>query len=601
MSDYTLRDRTHNCNSLTSRDAGKEVILIGWVASRRNLGGAVFVDLRDREGITQLVFLQEKEGDLQSRAQQLRYEDVVSVRGTVISRGDKNKTGKIKTGEIEVDVSELNIYSRSEPLPFPIRDDISSTLETRLKYRYLDLRRTSVQKNLIMRSKFVSAIRKYLTGDGFLEIETPYMVKYTPGGARNFLVPSRLNQGQFYALAESPQIYKQLLMVAGMEKYFQIAKCFRDEDPRQDRQLEFTQIDLEMSFADENDIMNLVEAMIIQAFTETGLKFNSVPFQKMEWEQAMSLYGCDKPDTRFGIPHVNLNKFASESGIGILEKAAQNSFLVKGICIPKSASFFSRKKIDELTEFVKKEEIGQAKGLIWLKLGADGAFTGSVAKFLTPEKTEILKNTMSVEVDDTVFIVADETAVTHKVMDNLRRHIAKILNIIPPGSFSALWVTRFPMFEKSSEGQWVSSHHPFTHPVREDLEKLGTEQQGSVKAMAYDLVINGNEVGGGSVRIHDSEIQAKVFKSLGIADEQAQQLFGFLLEAFKYGVPPHAGFAAGLDRLAMIITGAESIRDVIAFPKSVNGADLMTNAPTRVLEKQLQELGIAVNSNPEKE
>lgn len=593
MAFYSIKDRTHDCNALRASDIDSEVILMGWVAARRNFGGAVFVDLRDRTGTTQIVFLSEKSEDLLSSAQTLRFEDVIAVKGRVISRGD-NATEKIATGAIEVEVEELQVFSQSDPLPFPIRNDVNASLETRLKYRYLDLRRPEIQNNIIARSRFVSFVRNYLVQNGFLEIETPYMVKYTPGGARNFLVPSRINRGNFYALAESPQIYKQLLMVAGMEKYFQIAKCFRDEDPRQDRQLEFTQIDLEMSFADENDIMNLVEGMILHGFSSLGLEFMNNPFPKITWEEAMNRYGCDKPDTRFGMPHVILDSFAANSGIGILESAAQQGSLIKGICVKGEQERFSRKTIDQLTEFVKKEEIGGAKGLIWLKHGPDNTFTGSVSKLLTEEKSHELMQLMDSKDGDTIFIVADKPSVTHKVMDNLRRHLAAFLNLTDNKKYSALWVVRFPMFEQNSEGDWVSCHHPFTHPVPEHVSMLDSENKGDVRALAYDLVINGNEVGGGSVRIHNPETQATVFKALGISDDEAERLFGFLLEAFRYGVPPHAGFAAGLDRLSMLITGADSIRDVIAFPKTVTGADLLTGAPTAVIEKQLNELGITV-------
>ncbi len=587
----SVRERTCDCGALRASDVGKSVTLMGWVGRRRNLGGAIFVDLRDRGGITQVTFLQDRLPELHAQAELLRAEDVIVVRGEVASRGE-NVTDRMPTGAVEVIATELHVLSRSEPVPFPIADGTSANVDTRLQYRYLDLRRPEMLRNLTVRAKTARATRDYLGANGFLEVETPYMVKYTPGGARNFLVPSRINKGQFYALAESPQIYKQLLMVAGFDRYFQIAKCFRDEDPRGDRQPEFTQIDLEISFADMETVLRLVEGLAVTIWEQQDKYFQCSPLPRLEWSEAMEKYGTDKPDLRFDLHHVVLDGFAAACGFTVLRDAAARGCLVKGMRVPKSAEFFSRKKLDELTEWVKRQEIGPAKGLVWLKVKSATELTGSAAKAFTPEETAELVRLLEGEPDDTLFIVADEPKLTHKVMDNLRREIAAQLKLAPPDRFAAEWVVHFPMFEKNDQGQWVSSHHPFTHPRPEDLDLLGTERQGEVKALAYDLVVNGNEVGGGSVRIFDPGIQQRVFDALGITREDCAEKFGFLLEAFRYGVPPHAGFAAGLDRIIAILQGQDSIRDVIAFPKTVTGVDRMTGAPTPVSKQQLTEIGL---------
>ncbi|MBU1244846.1 aspartate--tRNA ligase [Myxococcota bacterium] len=587
----SVRERTCDCGALRAGDAGKNVTLMGWVGRRRNLGGAIFVDLRDRGGVTQITFMQDQLPELHAQAETLRAEDVICIRGQVVSRGD-NASERMSTGAIEVIASELHVISRSEPVPFPIADGTSANVDTRLQYRYLDLRRPEMLRNLTVRARTARAVRDYLDANGFMEVETPYMVKYTPGGARNFLVPSRINKGQFYALAESPQIYKQLLMVAGADRYFQIARCFRDEDPRGDRQPEFTQIDLEISFADMETVLRLVEGMVVAIWEQQDKYFQCSPLPRLEWSEAMEKYGTDKPDLRFGLEHVVLNDFAAACGFTVLRDAATRGDLVKGMRVPQSAEFFSRKKLDELTEWVKRQEIGPAKGLVWLKVKSPTELTGSAAKAFTPEETAGLIVRLGAEVNDTLFIVADEPKLTHKVMDNLRREIASQMKLTTPEQFAAEWVIHFPMFEKNDQGQWVSSHHPFTHPRPEDLDLLGTERQGEVKALAYDLVVNGNEVGGGSVRIFNPEIQQKVFDALGISREDCKDKFGFLLEAFRFGVPPHAGFAAGLDRIISLLCGQDSIRDVIAFPKTVTGVDRMTTAPTPVSRAQLTELGL---------
>lgn len=591
MSFPSVRERTCDCGHLRASDIGREVVLMGWVARRRNLGGAIFVDLRDRGGITQITFLQDRTPELHARAAELHAEDVICVRGEVISRGD-NTTDRIPTGAIEVVASSLYVYSVADPVPFPIQDDTTANVDTRLQYRYLDLRRPQLQHNLMVRFATTRAVRDYLGGLGFIDIETPYMVKYTPGGARNFLVPSRINKGQFYALAESPQIYKQLLMVAGFDRYFQIARCFRDEDPRGDRQPEFTQIDLEISFADMETVLRIVEGMAVAIWEQQNKYFQSSPLPRMEWSEAIEKYGTDKPDLRFDLQHVVLNDFATHCGFSLLREATQAGALVKGMRVPASADFFSRKKLDDLTEWVKRQEIGPAKGLIWLKVKNMQELQGPAAKNFSPTETAELLRRMEASSGDTIFIVADEAKITHKVMDNLRREIAIQMNLIKPNQYAALWVIHFPMFEKNDQGQWVSSHHPFTHPRLEDLHLLGTDRQGEVKALAYDLVINGNEIGGGSVRIFNPDIQQRVFEALGISREESLEKFGFLLDAFRFGVPPHAGFAAGLDRIVALLCMQDSIRDVMAFPKTVTGVDRMTGAPTPVSRSQLSEIGL---------
>ncbi len=587
----SVRERTCDCGALRATDAGKKVTLMGWVARRRNLGGAIFVDLRDRGGITQVTFMQDRLPELHAQAETLHPEDVICIRGEVVSRGD-NASDRMATGAVEVIASELHVISRSEPVPFPIADGTTANVDTRLQYRYLDLRRPEMLRNLTVRAKTARAVRDYLGANNFMEVETPYMVKYTPGGARNFLVPSRINKGQFYALAESPQIYKQLLMVAGFDRYFQIAKCFRDEDPRGDRQPEFTQIDLEISFADMETVLRLVEGMAVTIWEQQDKYFQCSPLPRLEWSEAMEKYGTDKPDLRFGLQHVVLNDFAAACGFTVLRDAAARGDLVKGMRVPESAEFFSRKKLDELTEWVKRQEIGPAKGLVWLKVKSPTELTGSAAKAFTPEETADLIVRLGAGVNDTLFIVADEPKLTHKVMDNLRREIAGQMKLTSPDQFAAEWVIHFPMFERNDQGQWVSSHPPFTHQRPEDLDMLGPDRQGEVKALAYDLVVNGNEIGGGSVRIFNPDIQQKVFDALGISREDCKDKFGFLLEAFRYGVPPHAGFAAGLDRIISLLCGQDSIRDVIAFPKTVTGIDRMTTAPTPVSRAQLTDLGL---------
>jgi aspartyl-tRNA synthetase len=595
--------RTHSCGELTKGDIGKEVVLFGWVNNRRDHGGAVFIDLRDREGVTQVVFEEDVRPEVHELAGQLRLEYCVGLRGKVVSRGG-NVNPKLRTGEIEVHASELEIFNRSEPTPFQIEDRSDTAEEKRLAYRFLDLRRAPLQKALMTRARVNHVTRNYFTESGFLELETPFMGKYTPGGARNFLVPSRLSPGKFYALAESPQLYKQLYMVAGFDKYFQIVRCFRDEDLRLDRQPEFTQIDVEMSFVEQNDVFDVMEGLIVRLWKEVlGVEIPR-PFLRMPFDESMAKYGNDKPDLRFDMPHVVLTDLVRRhqgGGVPLLDEAVKAKGIVKGMRVPASASF-SRTEIDKLEEYVRG--MG-AKGLARAKVAEGGEWIQSpFAKSITPELRKAINEALEAQTGDLLLFQFGKESVVHTVMANLRVHLAKRMGLIPEygsgGNWNFLWVVDPPLFEYDEDaGQWAAAHHAFTRPRDQDLPFLETDP-GKVYCWRYDLVLNGFEIGGGSIRLHDPEVQARVFKAMGISAEDARSKFGFLLDALKMGAPPHGGIALGMDRLVMLLTGAESLRDVVAWPKTQKGTDLMTGAPGDVDAKQLRELYVKSTYEPGK-
>jgi aspartyl-tRNA synthetase len=587
--------RTHDCGALRAADEGKTVVLFGWVSARRDHGGCVFIDLRDRGGVTQVVFEPDVDKDAHALAGDLRNEFCIGVTGTVHLRGG-HKNPNLPTGEIEVKVKRLTIFSRAETPPFEIADDVNTNETVRLKYRYLDLRRPSLQKNFLVRSQIYQTTRRYLSAQGFAEIETPFMVKYTPGGARNFLVPSRLNQGQFYALAESPQIFKQLFMVAGFDRYFQIVRCFRDEDLRLDRQPEFTQIDLEMSFVVEEDIQRLIEGLIAALWKDVLGVEVSLPLARLTYAEATAKYGSDKPDLRFDLPLTDVTAVVREhqgGGVELMRAAlaAHPSAVAKAWRLPaEQATKMSRTDIDKLEEFAKG--LG-ARGLARARIGADGTWTQTPMKTVTDAMRTAINAAVGAKEGDLVFFQFGAKKVVNTVLGGLRLHLADRFGLIPKNVWRFCWITDFPLFDETDDGDVVAAHHPFTSPVPEDLERLETDPA-SVRARAYDLTLNGNEIAGGSIRIHRSDVQARVFKALGLSDEDARAKFGFLLDAFKYGPPPHGGIAAGLDRLAMLLCGAESLRDVIAFPKTQKGTDLLTEAPSGVATRQLDELHIAL-------
>lgn len=581
--------RSHTCGELRLADAGKNVTLAGWVQRSRKMGGMTFVDLRDRYGITQLVFNTEVNAELCERANHLGREFVIQVKGEVSERSSKNNN--IPTGEIEIIVSELNILNSALTPPFTIEDNTDGGDDLRMKYRYLDLRRTAVRKNLELRHKMTMEVRRYLDGKGFLEVETPMLIGSTPEGARDFVVPSRMNPGQFYALPQSPQTLKQLLMVSGFDRYFQIVKCFRDEDLRADRQPEFTQIDCEMSFVEQEDVIALFEGMAKHLFrTIRGIELTE-PFPRMPWSEAMRLYGSDKPDTRFGMEFVELMDVLKGTGeFSVFNDASY----IGGICAPGCASY-TRKQLDQLTDFVKRSQIG-AKGLVYARVQEDGSVKSSVDKFYTQEVLLRLKETMKAVPGDLILIMSGEDAMkTRKQLCELRLEMGTRLGLRDKNKFSLLWVVDFPMFEWSEEeGRLMAMHHPFTHPKDEDIPLLDSNPA-AVRADAYDMVCNGVEVGGGSIRIHDPELQDKMFKILGFTGERAQEQFGFLMDAFKYGAPPHGGLAYGLDRWVSLFAGLDSIRDCIAFPKNNSGRDVMLDAPSYIDQKQLDELNLALD------
>jgi len=589
--------RTHRCGELTLNNVGETVTVMGWVQKQRNKGGIIFVDMRDRAGLLQVIFEESDCGaENFAKAEKLRSEFVVAVVGNVEKRaGAVNEN--LATGEIEIRAKEIRILSEAETPPFPIEADSKTKEELRLKYRYLDLRRPDLQRNLILRSNIAAGIRSFLTKEGFLEIETPILNKSTPEGARDYLVPSRVHPGTFYALPQSPQLFKQLLMCSGYDRYFQIAKCFRDEDLRADRQPEFTQVDMELSFVDVEDVIEVNERLIQSVCKEAiGLDVE-LPIQRMTWHEAMNRYGSDKPDTRFGMELTDVSDVVKGCGFGVFTSALENGGSVRGINA-KGQAEMPRKKIDALVEFAKGYG---AKGLAYLSVMPDGTYKSSFAKFMTEEELEALVKAMNGEKGDLLLFAADSNKIVWNVLGALRIEVAKQLDMIDDNKFNFLWVTEFPLLEwDEDEKRYVAMHHPFTIPMDEDLELLDTDP-GKVRAKAYDIVLNGTELGGGSVRIFQSDVQEKMFEVLGFSKEAAYDRFGFLLNAFKYGVPPHAGLAYGLDRLVMLLVKAESIREVIAFPKVKDASCLMTNAPDVVDEAQLKELQIAIDLAEEAE
>jgi aspartyl-tRNA synthetase len=595
--------RTHSCGELTAADLGKEVVLFGWVQNRRDHGGAVFVDLRDREGVTQVVFEEDVRPEVHELAEKLRLEYCAGIRGKVVSRG-ANVNPRLRTGEIEVHAGEIEIFNRCEPLPFQIEDQSDTAEEKRLQYRYLDLRRSPLQKTLVTRARVNHVTRNYFTENRFLELETPFMGKYTPGGARNFLVPSRLNPGKFYALAESPQLYKQLYMVAGFDRYFQIVRCFRDEDLRLDRQPEFTQIDVEMSFVSQDDVFDVIEGLVVRLWKEVlGVEIPR-PFLRMPFDESMAKYGNDKPDLRFEMPHTVLTDLVRRhdgGGVPLLGDAVKQKGIVKAMRVAASAGF-SRTEIDKLEELVKG--MG-SKGLARAKVGEGGEWTQSpFAKTITPELRQAVNEATGAGSGDLLLFQFGKESVVQTVMANLRTHLAKRMGLVPEygsgGKWNFLWVVDPPLFEyDENSGTWAAAHHAFTRPRDQDLPFLESDP-GRVYCWRYDLVLNGFEIGGGSIRLHDPEVQARVFKAMGISAEEARSKFGFLLDALRMGAPPHGGIALGMDRLVMLLTGAESLRDVVAWPKTQKGTDLMTGAPGDVDGKQLRELYVKSTYEPGK-
>ena len=589
--------RTHRCAELSAANAGETVTIMGWVQKNRNKGGLVFIDIRDRSGIIQVVCEEGKtDAALIEKAAKLRSEYVVAVVGKVEKRsGAVNKN--LATGEIEIIPEELRVLSESETPPFQIEENSKTKEEIRLKYRYLDLRRPDMQKNLMMRSKVATLTRQFLAEEGFMEIETPILIKSTPEGARDYLVPSRVHQGHFYALPQSPQLFKQLLMCSGCDRYFQIAKCFRDEDLRADRQPEFTQIDMELSFADVDDVIEVNERLLAKLFKEVLGVEVSLPIQRMTWQEAMDRFGSDKPDIRFGMELQNVTEVVKDFDFVVFKSAIENGGTVRGINA-KGQGSMARKKIDKLVDFAK--DYG-AKGLAYIAIHEDGTVKSSFAKFMTEEQQASLIQTMGGENGDLLLFAADKNKVVWDVLGALRLELARQMELLDKNEYKFLWVTEFPLLEWNDEqNRFTAMHHPFTMPMEEDLQYIDSDP-GRVRAKAYDIVLNGNEIGGGSVRIFNQDIQSKMFEVLGFTPEQAKEQFGFLLEAFKYGVPPHAGLAYGLDRLVMLMAKQDSIRDVIAFPKVKDASDLMTEAPSPVDAKQLDELGLEVEENAQEQ
>ena len=583
--------RTHNCNNLKRENLNESVTLSGWVQKTRNKGFIIWVDLRDRYGITQLVFDEERTPEeVFNKAKALNREFVIQVKGIVLERESKNSN--INTGDVEVLVDELTILNKSNTPPFTIEDNTDGGEELRMQYRYLDIRRTPVKEKLIFRSKVSMAVRNYMTKEGFIEVETPYLIKSTPEGARDFVVPSRMNSGQFYALPQSPQTFKQLLMVGGLDKYFQIVKCFRDEDLRADRQPEFTQIDCEMTFVEQEDVLTQFEGLIKYLIKEIkGIEIEEFP--RMKYEDAIKNYGNDKPDIRFGMIFSELNDLAQGKGFKVFDSQE----LVVGIAVPNAANF-TRKEIDSLIDFVKRPQIG-AKGLIWVKLNDDGSYKSSVDKFFNSSDLESWAKRTGANIGDLILILSGDAKTTRHQLSSLRMELAKKLGLRNPNEFAPVWITDFPLLDWDEEtNRFHAMHHPFTAPKPEHIEILNKNPR-EVKANAYDLVINGNEVGGGSIRIHDGDLQAKIFDLLGLTFEEANTQFGFLMNAFKYGAPPHGGIAFGFDRLVAILSGEETIRDFIAFPKNNSGRDIMVEAPSYLDKLQLKELFLKTTKDKE--
>ena len=581
--------RSHYCGILRESDIDQKVTLMGWVQKKRNLGGLIFVDLRDREGLVQIIFDTEVSKEAFDKANGIRGEFVIAIQGIVKMRQSIND--RMPTGKIEIFADELKILSEAEIPPIHINDDDNAGENLRLKYRYLDLRKPKMQKKLIFRNKVAKAARDFFDEEGFIDIETPFLNKPTPEGARDYLVPSRVNPGHFYSLPQSPQIFKQLLMVSGFDRYYQITKCFRDEDLRADRQPEFTQIDVEMSFVNMEDVISINEKMLKKVFKKTLNVDLEIPFRRMTYDVAMENYGSDKPDLRFGFELKSIDDIAEKSSFKVFSSTIENGGTVRGINIKGYESSFTRKDISKLEEYAKT--VG-AKGLAWMKF-KDGEVSSPIAKFFNEEEINELKNIFNVENGDLLLFVADKKNVVFTALGALRVEIAKKVNIIDEDELNFLWVTEFPVFEyDEEEDRYVAKHHPFTSPIDEDLDLLETDPH-LVKAKAYDIVLNGVEIGGGSIRIHDSKLQNRMFKVLGLDDEEVQEKFGFLIEAFRYGTPPHGGIAYGLDRMVMLMTKSESIREVIAFPKTQNATCMMSSAPGLAEQKQLDELSIKLN------
>ncbi|PLY03780.1 MAG: aspartate--tRNA ligase [Desulfuromonas sp.] len=580
--------RSHYCGDLRAEHIGQEVCLMGWVHRRRDHGGLIFIDLRDRTGIGQLALDPDRDLKSHTRAEAVRNEFVIAAKGKVSPRPEGTVNPSMKTGDVEVEITELKILNPAKTPPFMLDEYTEVAENLRLKYRYLDLRRETVQQNLIMRHKVAQTVRNYLTDNNFLEIETPVLTKSTPEGARDYLVPSRVNPGNFYALPQSPQLFKQLLMVSGFDRYFQIVKCFRDEDLRADRQPEFTQIDCELSFVDHDDVMSIMEGMIAAIFQNSlGIELQ-LPMPRMTFNEVLERYGVDNPDLRFDMELVNITEIVKGCGFKVFADVAAKDGLVKAINA-KGCATFSRKELDDLTAFVG---IYGAKGLAWVKIQEDGSWQSPIAKFFNKDELAAIGQALSAEPGDLLMFVADTATVTNEALGRLRGHLGQKLGLADPKEYRFVWVTEFPLLEwDGEERRHVAVHHPFTAPLDEDIPLLETDP-GKARAKAYDLVLNGSEIGGGSIRIHDQNVQSRMFALLGIDDEEAREKFGFLLDALEFGAPPHGGIAFGLDRIMMILTGADSIRDVIAFPKTQKATDMMSEAPGVVDEKQLRELGI---------
>ncbi len=588
-----LRMKTNNCGELNLSNIDQEVTLSGWVDCVRDLGGMIFIELRDRTGFFQLVSDPQKNPEIHKVFEKIRSEYVITIKGKVTRRPEETYNDKLPTGQVEIYPEYVEILSEAKPIPFVLDDD-SVSEDVRLKYRYLDIRRPQMYSKLKLRHDVVQAVRNYMNGNDFLEVETPILIKTTPEGARDYLVPSRVQPGKWYALPQSPQIFKQLLMVGGVERYYQIAKCFRDEDLRADRQPEFTQIDIEMSFVEQKNIIELVEGLIVEGFKAAGVEVKP-PFIQMPWQEAMDRFGSDKPDTRFGLELFDIGDIILQSEFDIVKKTLQAGGIVRGIRIPGGAKY-SRKEIDDITKLAVS--FG-AKALANIIYNEDGTAKSPVLKFVTEEQAQQIKERAQAEDGDIIFFVADRPKLVYDIMGRLRLHFGKALNLIDESKHALLWVVDFPMFEWSDEEQrFMAMHHPFTSPCMEDLDKLDSGDLGNVKSIAYDIVYNGTELGGGSVRIHSPEVQKKIFKALKLTDEDVQRKFGFMVNALQYGTPPHAGLAIGLDRWIALLCRCESIRDVMAFPKNSAAKDLMCNAPTEADYKQLRELYIKSTYNP---
>ncbi|MEC1521842.1 aspartate--tRNA ligase [Neobacillus niacini] len=589
--------RTYFCGDVPESAIGEKVTLKGWVSKRRDLGGLIFIDLRDRSGIVQVVFNPDVSKEALETAEKIRSEYVLDIQGTVISREAGTINPNLKTGKIEVQAENVTIINEAKTPPFTISDKTDASEDVRLKYRYLDFRRPVIFETLKMRHQVTKQIRDFLDSEGFLDIETPILTKSTPEGARDYLVPSRVHPGEFYALPQSPQLFKQLLMLGGIERYYQIARCFRDEDLRADRQPEFTQIDIETSFLGQEDILSLMEKMMTGLMKEVKGLDITTPFPRMTYDEAMSRFGSDKPDTRFGLELVDLSEVVKESGFKVFAAAVANGGQVKGINVKGAAEKYSRKDIDALTEFVG---VYGAKGLAWLKVDAEG-LKGPIAKFFAEEDSNALRTVLDANEGDLLLFVADKNNVVADALGALRLKLGKELGLIDQSKFNFLWITDWPLLEYGEEeGRYYAAHHPFTMPVREDLPYLETDPA-RVRAQAYDLVLNGYELGGGSLRIFERSVQEKMFTVLGFTPEEAQEQFGFLMNAFEYGTPPHGGIALGLDRLVMLLAGSSNLRDTIAFPKTASASDLLTNAPGAVSEAQLKELHLSLNVNNKSE